>query len=198
MPVLGITGGLATGKTTFTRLLRERIDADLFDADACARALLDRDPEIREKVRVTFGATVFDADGKPNRERLRQIVFSDGAQRKALEAILHPAIRTHWTALAEAAGKRWLFVDIPLLFETGAEPLFDCIAVVACSPAMQRRRLTTGRGVEPNLTEQMLAAQLPIDVKIQKANHLVWNESSLGTLEEQAGIFAAYLSQRHG
>jgi dephospho-CoA kinase len=194
---LGITGGVGTGKTTFTKSLYQFLDADIFDSDACARDLLDADPEIHRKVREHFGLPVFDKAGKPDRKRLREIVFADAVQRRALEEILHPEIRSRWMALAAAAQKRWLFIDIPLLFETHTEQFFDRIAVVACSHDTQLLRLA-GRQLPADIAMQMVAAQLPIELKIQKAGHVIWNESSLTALHEQARIFAAYLKQQHG
>lgn len=198
MPVLGITGGIAAGKTTFTHALQSRVGADVFDADACARELLSGDREVQRLVRAQFGAGVLDESGKPDRQRLREIVFAEPEKRRALEAILHPVIRARWTALASTAQKQWLFIDIPLLFETGAEPFFQRIVVVACSPATQRKRLLADRQLPPLVADRMLAAQLPIDLKIQKADHVIWNESSRHALDEQARHFADYLKQHHG
>jgi dephospho-CoA kinase len=198
VPALGITGGIATGKTTFTAALRRHISAEVFDSDFCARELLANDSEVHEKLRAQFGAEIFDAEKKPDRARLREIVFADEQKRRALEAILHPAIRARWLSLAAHAEKNWLFVDIPLLFETHAAPHFDRIVVVACSDATQRARLTGGRNLTPEIARQILAAQLPLAEKMQKANHVIWNESPLPALEAQARLFAEYLKQRHG
>lgn len=197
MPVLGITGGIAAGKTTFVHAIRDRLDAVVFDSDTCAKELLARDPEVLSRVRAVFGDKVLDDTGVPDRRKLREIIFADNEKRRALEAILHPVIRDRWTALAAAVQKQWLLIDIPLLFETHAEPFFQRIAVVACSPGTQLRRLVTERQLPQRIAEQMIAAQLPIDLKIQKAGHVIWNESSRRVLDEQARLFAAYLQQCH-
>ncbi len=198
MPVLGVTGGIATGKTAFTGCLTQLTPGlRLFDSDRCARELTDSDPAIRAAIRDRFGPGVFDAAGTLKRPLLRAMVFADPVKRKALEAILHPAIRLAWTSLAgtirEQPGKAWLVVDIPLLFETSAESQFDKITVVACAPATQRRRLIEGRGVEPGLAESMIASQMPLAEKIGRADFVVWNDGLAQALEAQAQLLAGRL-----
>ena len=103
MPVIGITGGVASGKSSFTEQLSRRITAEVFDADAVARRLADSDPETRSKIASQFGSEVIEIDGKLNRARLREIVFGDPGKRKTLEAILHPLVRSEWICTATAA-----------------------------------------------------------------------------------------------
>ena len=201
MPVLGITGGVATGKSTFVRALLPHLPpAELFDSDACAHELLDNEPGVRERVRRSFGDEVFTVEGVPDRARLRAIVFSDDARRRELEGILHPAIRAHWTARAEAAiaSGAWLCVDIPLLYETGAESDFDRVIVVACSPAIQRHRLCQERGLDAAMADRIIAAQLDLSTKISKADHLIWNDTTIEHLDRQSALLAGWLRQRHG
>jgi dephospho-CoA kinase len=144
MPAVGITGGVATGKSTFVRALLRHLPGELFDADRVARELLDDDPAIRDQVRIAFGETVLQADGTFDRGRLRAEVFADDAKRHLLEAILHPAIRRQWTtqAVRHAGPANWFFVDIPLLFETAAETCFERVVVVGFAPATLRARLS--------------------------------------------------------
>ena len=117
MPILGITGGIATGKSSFTNFLEGALPAGVFDADACARDLTSNDPEVKRAIIEEFGGKVAIA-GEIDRRQLRDIVFLDPEKRKKLEAILHPVIRAKWTELArknrDAHSKNWLFVDIPL------------------------------------------------------------------------------------
>lgn len=198
MPVLGITGGVATGKTLFTECLARFLPAlRVFDADRRARQLTASDPAILSAIRDHFGPAVFDASGVLQRSSLRSIVFADPVQRKALEAILHPAIRRAWLDLArtirEQPGNPWLAVDIPLLFETSAEIHFDKIVVVACSALTQRRRLTDTRLLPPGLAESMIASQLPLAAKIERADFVVWNDGRPEALELQARLFSLHL-----
>jgi dephospho-CoA kinase len=200
MPVLGVTGGIATGKSTFVRALAPRLSAETFDADRAAHALLGGDPAVHAAVRASFGDDVFDPDGTPNRARLREVVFSDELQRQRLEAILHPVIRARWAALAEQTLRTggWLCVDIPLLYETGAEANFDRTIVVACSLETQRRRLREIRRLDAATADRMIAAQLDLNVKIQKADHVVWNDSTDTCLDGQAALLAGWLHKHYG
>ncbi len=198
MPVLGITGGIATGKTLFTGCLASLFPGlRIFDTDRCARDLTTSDPAILGAIRDHFGSGVFDAGGVLQRSTLRAIVFADPVKRKALEAILHPAIRRSWLGLArtirEQPGNPWLAVDIPLLFETSAETYFDKVIVVACSAATQRRRLIESRRLAPGLADSMIASQLPLATKICRGDIAVWNDGCPEALEAQARLLFLHL-----
>lgn len=199
MPTLGITGGIATGKTTFRRMLLERLDADFFDADACARELLDHNETVREQVLESISPVAYTPSGEPDRALIREIIYGDIAKKKTLEGILHPAIRERWTARATDPKKRdrLFVVDIPLLFETRAEGLFDHVIVVAASAASQIARVTRIRGLPEDLARKILASQWSLTVKMQLATHVVWNDSGLSPLESQAALLAAYLRHQH-
>ena len=195
MPVLGLTGGIATGKSTFARALRSHLAAECFDADACARELLRADFGVRDQVANAFGEDVFLPDGEPDRVRLRELIFADESRRRALEAILHPVIRSRWLALAEPhrGSATWFCVDIPLLFETGAQGEFDRIVVVACSESTQYERLRSARGLSDEMASRILAAQLDLRAKITQAHHLIWNDSTPACLDGQAALLARLL-----
>jgi dephospho-CoA kinase len=193
--LLGVTGGIATGKSSFTGAFSEHFETEIFDADRCARALLNDDGGVRREVEDAFGPEIYRPDRTPDRGRLRELVFSDPGKRTALEGILHPRIRAGWLALAKkcSTGNRSLLVDIPLLFETGAETHFDVIVVVACSPATQRRRLQEQRALSTHVAEKIIAAQLDLGTKIRKADHLIWNDSTFPCLNGQAELLARCL-----
>lgn len=198
MPVLGITGGIASGKSLFTGCLASLFPAlRVFDSDRCARQLTEADPAVISAIRDHFGSGVFDATGVLQRHALRAIVFADPIERKALEAILHPAIRGSWLELARSVrsqpGNPWLAVDIPLLFETSAQSHFDKIVVVACSPSIQRSRLVDSRHLAPSLAESMIASQLPLSRKIECADFVVWNDGLPEALDVQARLLSVHL-----
>jgi dephospho-CoA kinase len=169
----------------------------VLDSDAIARRLTTSDPDILKAIREQFGPAVFDPAGALLRPALRAIVFADPAKRKALEAILHPAIRREWLGVAQSVrqegGDQWLAVDIPLLFETSAETHFDTVIAVACSPAVQRRRLTDDRHLPPALADSMIASQLPLSVKVQRADYAIWNDGLPEALEVQAHLLSLHL-----
>jgi dephospho-CoA kinase len=198
--LLGITGGIATGKSTLTRSLARRLPGEVFDADHAAHELLSGDPAVRLAVERSFGANYYGDDGLPDRARLRKLIFSDDLHRRRLEEILHPAIRARWLAQAGRTVENggWLFVDLPLLYETGAESQFDRVIVVACSPATQRRRLESERGLDAEIAVKIISAQLDLETKIKRADHLVWTDSTTESLDAQADLLAAWLRQRYG
>ena len=200
MPAIGITGGIATGKSTLTRTLLRELPAEVFDADQCAHELLAGDPVVQAAVREKFGPSVFTTDGRPDRAALRERVFSDEAARVQLEEILHPMIREQWTKLAAIAksGKKWLCFDIPLLYETGIEAYFDRVIVVACSSATQRQRLSAARGLSDDIADRIIAAQLDLREKVSRCHHLIWNDSTPASLDRQATLLANWLRQRYG
>ena len=200
MPVVGITGGIATGKTTFVRTLLRHLPARVFDADQAAHRLLESDAQVRLDLRATFGEGVFDTAGVPDRGRIRELVFSDPERRAQLERILHPAIRAIWiseSAECAAAGD-WYLVDIPLLFETRAESHFDRVVVVGCSPATQSARLCHERGLSNDMAQRIVAAQIDLRIKMAKADHIIWNDSTAAGLDEQASLLSGWLRQRYG
>jgi dephospho-CoA kinase len=193
--LLGLTGGIATGKSTVFRILRDRTGIPFFDADACVHESLAADADIKAAVRREFTLP----DAPIDRRALGQIVFRDPEARRRLEAILHPAVREKWQAMAaECRGaNRHFLADIPLLFETAANNAFDTTIVVAASPAIQRQRLA-GRGIEPEIIEGMLASQWPIGQKVCSADHVIWNDGSLAELERQCELLLdALFPTRH-
>ena len=194
MPAIGITGGIATGKTALLDALRELIPgARSFDADQAARDLTDHDPEVRGLIEAEFGPSVYSASGDLNREAIRSIVFADAGKKRALEQILHPRIRRQWSLEAESCrhSTRLFFADIPLLYETGGETLCDRVVVVACSPGVQLERLLARTGLERAAARQMIDAQMPLSEKISRADHVVWNNGGREMLVAQARLLAA-------
>jgi dephospho-CoA kinase len=193
--VIGITGGISTGKSTFSRLLHERTAARLFDADRAARQLTDENEEVRQLLRKEFGDAIFSVGGDLNRAALRAIVFADSEKKRALEQILHPRIRQQWSTAAEESrqsGELFL-ADIPLLYETQGELLCDRVVVVACAPEIQQQRLISRTRLSPSAALAMIESQMPLSHKISRADHLIWNNGPRSVLEAQAGILARYL-----
>src|ERR1700730_1195490 len=188
MPAIGITGGISTGKSTFCQCLGEILpEGKFFDADEAAHQLVDLDPQVKKEIAAEFGAEIFSGDDL-NRKRLRAIIFEDAAKKRALEKILHPRIRRQWSA--EANKRRQspdhFFADIPLLYETGGETLCDRVVVVACSPGIQLASLLARGGMERIAAEEMIKSQMPLEEKIRRADHVVWNNGDRSVLKGQA------------
>ncbi len=191
--LLGVTGGIATGKSTFCRMLAEHREFVFFDADHCVHELLDGDPAVADAVRREFGPAAFSREGAIDRAALRAIVFRDPALRTKLESILHPAVRARWMHLGSECRTNGLdfIADIPLLFETSGEKHFDATIAVGSSPVLQQTRMNA-RGIDPATTDAMLASQWPVAKKIALASFAVWNDGSADALETQAvGLIAS-------
>jgi dephospho-CoA kinase len=194
MAVIGITGGISTGKSTLCACLREIVpNTKFFDADHAARQLVVLDPEVKTEIRREFGDAIFSADQGLNREKLRHIVFSNAAKKRALEQILHPRIRRQWSTEAETHRNSpdFFFADIPLLYETGGERLCDRVVVVACSYRTQVRWLMERMSLERSATERMINSQMPLEEKIRRADHVVWNNDARTALADQARCLVA-------
>jgi len=193
MPVIGITGGIATGKSAFCQQLRAVLpQAEFFDADSAAHALTDHDAEVRALIAETFGGEIYSPEGDLNRPQLRAIVFADPEKKHALEQILHPRIRRQWALQAESRrdSTELFLADIPLLYETGGETLCDRVVVVACLEHIQLQRLMTRSSLDQAAAQAMIAAQMPLSEKVARADHVVWNNGPLAILAAQAATLA--------
>jgi dephospho-CoA kinase len=186
MPAIGITGGVATGKSTFSSYLCELLpDAQFFDADKAARLLTDQDPEVKREIGAVFGTDIYSSSGDLNRGQLRAIILASAAKRRALEQILHPRIRRQWSAEAQRHrnSSDFFLADIPLLYETDGETLCDRVVVVACSPEV---RLRQSRAMESREAMGLIKTQMPLEEKIRRADHVVWNNNGRTVLSAQA------------
>ena len=191
MAAIGITGGISTGKSTLVNYLRKLLPrAQFFDADEMARELTRSNAGVLEEIRRQFGAEVFHGNGELNRAALRAIVFRTEEKRRTLENILHPRIRGHWSSEAEKyrSSKELFFADIPLLYETGGEKLCDRVVVVACSKEIHLERLMKRTKMDQSSAAAIIAAQMPLEEKIRRADHVVWNNGPEKVLAEQARL----------
>jgi dephospho-CoA kinase len=200
MPVLGITGGVGTGKSLVARLLSGYLQCETVDADSLAHRLLEEDRSVRMNVSQQLGSQWQGGGATEERGRLREVVFRDPEKRRQLEQILHPAVRREWLTEAAAARAKggWLCVELPLLFEVAAEAQFDRIVVAACSPEVQRARLLVNRGLCAETVDKMIASQLELRVKIQRGDHMIWNDSTVAAAERQCVLLSGWLNAVYG
>jgi dephospho-CoA kinase len=178
MKVYGLTGGVGMGKSTSDHFLRER-GFPVVDTDLIARQIVEPGQSALEEIRLAFGPEVIGDDGRLRREELGRRIFGDALARARLEAILHPRIRAIWRQQIEdwrAEGRPLAVVVIPLLFETKAVACFDAVICVACSAATQKKRLRA-RGWDEEQMANRIAAQWPIERKMELANYVVWTEA---------------------
>ncbi len=189
-PIIGLTGGVASGKSSVARAFEARHPGCVVDADIAARAVVEPGTEGLAAVVAHFGPDVLDAHGRLDRAALRARVFSDAGQRKALEALLHPRIRAWMAAGAAAATTPYVIMDIPLLAEGGgraAWPMLDRALVVDLPVAVQRARLLARDGVDEALAERMIAAQATRAQRLALADDVIVNLGALADLGRAVG-----------
>jgi dephospho-CoA kinase len=187
MKVIGLTGGIACGKSSVGDILR-KLGVKVIDADEIAHQIYrPGTPSHAELVKV-FGPDILDADGRINRQRLGKIAFQNQEARSRLEQITHPAIIQRIDDLINAAkieNHPLLVVEVPLLFEAGLEEHFDCIWVVSARPDIQLKRLMKRNDLTPEEAAARLSAQLPLDFKEGRADVIIYNNNELIHLEEE-------------
>lgn len=185
MLLVGLTGGIGSGKTTVSRMLADR-GAVVLDADVLARQAVDTGTPGSEAVVSRFGPGIVASDGSIDRAALAELVFADDAARADLEAIVHPEVRRR---IAEAVAAHVdtddvVVVDSPLLFETGADGGFPFVVVVTAPDALRLSRLAA-RGMSEGDARARMAAQLPLEDKVARADAVLDNGGSVDELEVQ-------------
>ncbi len=185
--VVGLTGGIASGKSTVARLLG-RHGARVVDADQLARRVVEPGSPALEEIGRTFGQGVITPEGTLDRARLGELVFADERARRSLEAILHPRIAEAFAAevrRAEADSVELLVYEAALLVETGARGVVDLLVVVTASPEAQRARLEARDGLRAGAAQARMDAQIEPEARIAAADHVIENDGTLADLERQ-------------
>ena len=180
--VLGITGNIASGKSTIARTFAER-GAVVVDADQLARDVVAPGSPVLQQLVTRFGAEVVLSNGRLDRERLAQIIFADAAARQDLNAIIHPAIARlaieRLQQLRQADGVPLVIYEAPLLFEAGAEDRVDKVLVVKIDPQVQLLRLKQRDGLDDASARQRIAAQMAQEEKLARADYVIDNSGSV-------------------
>ncbi|MGA8209184.1 MAG: dephospho-CoA kinase [Nocardioidaceae bacterium] len=192
---VGLTGGVASGKSTVAAVLRE-LGAVVVDADVLAREVVAPGSTGLQQVVAEFGERVLAEDGTLDRAALGAVVFADEVARRRLEAIVHPLVRARAAELEAAAGGEAVVVhDIPLLVETGQADRFDAVVVVDVPVETQVRRMVEQRGWDPADSRARVAAQADRERRRAAATHVVDNTGTHEDLRERvAEVFAELVS----
>jgi dephospho-CoA kinase len=192
--LVGLTGGIASGKSTVAARLVQH-GAELVDADEIAREVVLPDTATWRKILEHFGSEVLDESGFIDRKRLGGLVFGDPAKRALLNQLTHPPIVQEIADRLEllSAFDGLVVVDVPLLVESGVNRGYEAIVVVATKPETQIRRLQADRGMSVTEARARIAAQAPLEEKLGLATHVIWNEGSLDELERRADEVAEEL-----
>ena len=185
-PIIGLTGGIGSGKSTVARMLEER-GAVVFDADLLAREAVEPGTPGHAAVIERFGADVLAPGGELDREALASIVFADPAARRDLEQIVHPEVRRLFAEGSEAYHDtdRIVVFSAPLLVESGMHTAFEILVVVSALVATQIERLMRQRGMSEAAIRARIDAQAPLEDKAAVADFLVDNGGTLAELESQ-------------
>lgn len=183
---IALTGGIATGKSYCTAVFA-RLGVPVIDADILARDAVAPGTRGLQAIAEQFGPHLIGADGSLDRAALARVVFADSKARGALEAIVHPEVYRRvrdWFANLPA-GTRLAIADIPLLFETGQQHDFDAVVVCACAPSEQVRRVMARNNLSDADARARIAAQLPIDEKVARADYVIWTDRGFAETDAQ-------------
>ena len=187
MKLVGLTGGIASGKSTVAEILK-RQGAAIINADVLAREVVEPDRQAWTEIVNTFGTAVLQPDRALDRQKLRAIIFDDPDARKKLESIIHPQVR----ALAEqrirehaTAGYAVIVYEVPLLFEGNLQEWLRPVILVACDVDTQRNRLQSRDNLSAAQAQKHIDAQMSLEAKRRLADYVIENNGSLEDLKRQ-------------
>lgn len=195
---VGLTGGIASGKSYVLGLLRD-FGCHVLDADATAHQVMEPGEPAHAAIVAHFGAEILDSAGRIDRPRLGAIVFADPAQRAALNAIVHPRVyeaQANWLIEVEAQHPGGIaIIDAALMIETGSWRRFDRLVVVHCMPEIQLSRLMERNGLSREAAEARIAAQLPVAEKLRYADFTVDTSAGFDDTRRQVEVLYRQLRE---
>jgi dephospho-CoA kinase len=194
--ILGVTGNIASGKSTVAQFFVDA-GAGYLSADQLAREVVQPGGALLQQIVGRFGAIVLQADRQLDRARLADIIFADSSARRDLNAMLHPAIaelsEVRLKQLNGTGNNSLVIYESPLLFEAGAEERVDRILVVTVKPEVQLQRLMRRDGIDERSARSKIAAQMPQDEKVKRADYTLDNSGSLEDCRKQVMTLAELL-----
>lgn len=199
--LVGLTGGIATGKSTVSELFR-RLGCEIIDADLLAREVVAPGEPALAEIAAEFGSEVLQPDGSLDRKKLGAVVFGDAARRKRLEQITHPAIGARFQrrlAELEARGFDGLVLwDAPVMIESGGDKLMEKLVVVATDEATQSARLCARDGIDATEAQRKIGSQMPVAEKAKLADYVIDNAGDRAATERQVReVHAALTAEAH-
>ena len=193
--IVGLTGGIASGKSTVSNLFR-KYGIEIVDADKVAKEVSEKKESI-EKISNIFGKDILDSDGKIVREKLREKAFKNRELLQELNKIIHPQVMEYFKRKKEENSKDEILIfDIPLLYETKMEYLCDKIIVVGVDVQQQIRRVVARDGSSEEIAKKIIFNQMPLDEKIKKADIVIMNDGTLDELEAKVMKIYRELKER--
>jgi dephospho-CoA kinase len=179
--IIGLTGGIGSGKSTVAEAFRQ-LGIETVDADQASRAVVEPGMPALAAISAQFGSQIIQADGSLDRAALRQIIFTDPAQKLWLESLLHPLIRDWIIEQLKAATSAYVILESPLLFETDQHQLVHKTVLVDLPEALQIERACARDGNQADQIQRIIDAQMPREEKLSRADIVLDNSESLDTL----------------
>jgi len=183
--LIGLTGGIATGKSTVANYLATTYNLPILDADIYARDAVSLGSPILSQIAEKYGTEIILSDGNLNRAKLGEIIFHQPEERYWVERVIHPYVRSCFAKAINESSANTLFLVIPLLFEANLENLVNQIWVVSCSPQQQQQRLIERNNLTAEQAAARINSQLPIAEKIARADVVLDNSGNLESLLQQ-------------
>ena len=182
--IIGLTGGIGSGKTTIAKLFSE-LGVPIVDADAIARQVVEPGSPALTEIAQTFGPDIIEKDGTLNRRAMRQLIFNDAKKRHQLEKILHPRIQREMLAQTETLKGSYCIFAIPLLFEAKQQHLVDRTLLVDCNEQTRRQRLRSRDNMSDSDVDKAFAAQFDQQQRLSLADDVITNNQDIDSLRSQ-------------
>lgn len=183
--IIGLTGGIASGKSTVSKILKE-LGAIIVDADIKAKEISEREDVIIEAKNI-FGNDIIDNNGKIDRVKLKEIVFSNKEKLKELNNLIHPKVVNEFKKIKESSNKNDIIIfDVPLLFETGMDKMCEKIILVFADKDTQIKRMIERDNIDKKLAEKIINSQMSLEEKLKKSQIHIENNGTLEDLKKKA------------
>jgi dephospho-CoA kinase len=186
--IIGLTGGIATGKTTVTNYLASAYNLPILDADIYAREAVSLGSPILGAIAGRYGEQILLADGSLNRQKLGEIIFNHQDERNWIDNLIHPNVRDRFVKAITESSLQTLVLVVPLLFEAGMTDLVTEVWVVHCSQEQQLQRLIQRNHLNREQAQARINSQLSIEKKVAHANVVLDNSSTLEVLLKQVDV----------
>lgn len=193
--IIGITGGIASGKTAVSDYVK-KLGYPVIDADELSREIMEPGSSVLDEVRMTFGEAVFQADGSLNRQALGRLVFSDREARQKLDAITHPAIaRLAQKRFSEHQHDALVFFVVPLLYESGMDRYCDTVWLVHVDDTLREKRLMARDKIDVTYARQKMASQMTEIERLAHRPEVIRNDGDLEQLHKQVRVLIKKLQK---
>ena len=183
--IVGLTGGIGSGKTTVSNIFAQQFDITVIDADVIARQVVEPGSPALTQIKDYFGEQVITIDGQLNRGKLREVVFQSDTKKQWLNSLLHPLIRDEMRAQCLAAPSTYAILSIPLMTENKLQGMANRVLVVDCSETVQRQRAATRDGVGDEQIKRIMASQATREQRLAIADDVIVNEGPVTDLASQ-------------